>query len=62
MNKLIIFFECDTNDRVINRDFGMGGHVPPIGGTRVRLGGLARDLRQNSEVSQISKKMLKKGG
>ena len=34
--------------RVINRDFGAGG--------------LARDSRQNSEVSQISKKKCKKRG
>ena len=41
-----------------------GGPVPPIGGghmggTKVRWGGLARDSRQNLEVSQISKNVYK---
>ena len=45
--------------RVSRTDFGMGGTCPPIGGNtwgdKSPMGELARDSRQNLEVSQISK-------
>ena len=59
MKSGINFFCVFTSgNKVIYRDFGMGGDTsPPFGGTHGQgsdEGGLARDSRQNLEVSQIS--------